>query len=227
MGKPLIQPSSRSSSTRQPARERLLAAADELFYLEGVQSVGIDKVIERAGVAKASLYGNFSGKDDLVRAYLDARYEARRAAIQAKVALHEAPRDKLLAVFDAMADAFAKPNYRGCAFIRASAEMPAEASGRQVCRDARSWTRELFADLAKQAGAPDPAALARQLQLVYDGAAASAQMDGEPAVAARAAKAAAALLIDAACAQPAQARSRSRASQSGPAPAKTLRARRR
>src|SRR6185436_17156442 len=92
----------KSSSIRQPARERLLAAADELFYAEGVQSVGIDKVIERAGVAKASLYGNFNGKDDLVRAYLEARQEARRAAIQAKLALREAPRDKLLAVFDAM-----------------------------------------------------------------------------------------------------------------------------
>ena len=227
MDKPLNQPSPRSSSTRPPARERLLAAADELFYLEGVQSVGIDKVIERAGVAKASLYGNFTGKDDLVRAYLDARYEARRAAIQAKVALHEAPRDKLLAVFDAMADAFAKPNYRGCAFIRASAEMPADASGRQVCRDARSWTRELFGDLAKQAGAPDPQALARQLQLVYDGAAASAQMDGEPAAAARAAKAAAGLLIDAACAKLAKARSRSVAPRSGLSTTKTVRARRR
>src|SRR5262245_51032252 len=166
------------SFTRQPARERLLAAADELFYQEGVQSVGIDRVIERAGVAKASLYGNFSGKDDLVRAYLDARYAARRAAIEAKLALHDAPRDKLLSVFDALAEAFAKPNYRGCPFIRASAEMPAEASGRQVCRDSRRWIRELFSGLAKQAGAADPDALARQLHLVYDGAAASAQMDG-------------------------------------------------
>jgi AcrR family transcriptional regulator len=205
----------KSSSIRQPARERLLAAADELFYAEGVQSVGIDKVIERAGVAKASLYGNFNGKDDLVRAYLEARQEARRAAIQAKLALREAPRDKLLAVFDAMADSFAKPNYRGCAFIRASAEMPAEASGRQVCRDARGWTRELFSELAKQAGAPDADALARQLQLVYDGAAASAQMDGNPPAAATAAKAAATVLIDAACAKRERVGSRPHATRSG------------
>ena len=190
----------KTSSARQPARERLLAAAGELFYEEGVQSVGIDKVIERAGVAKASLYGNFKGKDDLVRAYLDARYEARRAAIEAKLALHEAPRDKLLSVFDAMAEAFAKPNYRGCAFLRASAEMPAEASGRQVCRDARRWTRELLSGLAKEAGAVNPDALAGQLLLLYDGAAASAQMDRDPGAAATA-KAAAVLLIDAACAK--------------------------
>ena len=109
----------KNSSVRQPARERLLAAAGELFYEQGVQSVGIDKVVERAGVAKASLYSNFKGKDDLVRAYLEARYEARRVAIETNLALHDAPRDKLLSVFDALTDAFAKPNYRGCAFLRA------------------------------------------------------------------------------------------------------------
>ena len=197
MDKPM---NDKSSPARQSARDRLLAAAGELFYEEGVQSVGIDKVIERAGVAKASLYGNFKGKDDLVRAYLDARYEARRAAIEEKLALHQTPRAKLLSVFDTMAEAIAKPNYRGCAFLRASAEMPADASGRLVCRDARRWTRELLSKLAKQAGAASPAALASQLLLLYDGAAASAQLDRDPRAAA-AAKAAAALLIDAACAK--------------------------
>jgi AcrR family transcriptional regulator len=217
----------RTSSIRLPARERLLAAADELFYQDGVQSVGIDKVIERAGVAKASLYGNFSGKDDLVRAYLDARFASRRAAIEAKVALREAPREKLLAVFDAMAEAFARPNYRGCPFIRASAEMSAEASGRQVCRDSRRWTHELFVGLSKQAGAADPDALGKQLQLVYDGAAASAQMDGDPVAPAVAAKAAAALLIDAACAKRVSNRSTPRAARAGERPAKrTARTRR-
>jgi len=190
----------RRSSRRLSARERLLAAAEELFYREGVQSVGIDKVVERAGVAKASLYSNFKGKDDLVRAYLQARYAARRAAIEARVALHDAPRDKLLSVFDVMTDALAKREYRGCAFLRATAEMPADASGRQVCRDARRWTRELLSNLAKEAGAANPDALAGQLLLLYDGAAASAQMDRDPA-AAIAAKTAAVLLIDAACAK--------------------------
>src|SRR5215468_5797483 len=105
--KPMNQ---KTSFTRQPARERLLAAADELFYQEGVQSVGIDRVIERAGVAKASLYGNFEGKDDLVRAYLEARFAARRADVHARIALYDRPRDKLLAALDALFDAFAQPN---------------------------------------------------------------------------------------------------------------------
>ena len=188
----------KTSPVRRPARERLLAAAEELFYQDGVQSVGIDRVIERAGVAKASLYANFKGKDDLVRAYLDARFEARRAAIETKLALQEAPRGKMLAVFNAMTEPLAKRNYRGCAFLRATAEMAADASGREVCRNARRWTRELLSGLAKEAGASNPDVLAKQLVLLYDGAAASAQMDRDPAAAAEA-RAAAVLLIDAAC----------------------------
>jgi AcrR family transcriptional regulator len=171
-----------------------------LFYQDGVQSVGIDRVIERAGVAKASLYANFNGKDDLVRAYLDARFEARRAAIETKLALQEAPRDKMFAVFDAMTEPLANRNYRGCAFLRATAEMAADASGREVCRDARRWTRELLSGLAKEAGASNPDVLAKQLVLLYDGAAASAQMDRDPTAAAEA-RAAAVLLIDATCAK--------------------------
>jgi AcrR family transcriptional regulator len=62
------------------ARERLLAAADELFYEEGIHTVGIDRIIEQAGVAKATLYSLFGSKDGLIRAYLQARLERRVAA---------------------------------------------------------------------------------------------------------------------------------------------------
>src|SRR3569833_2360310 len=69
-----------STAARKPtARDRLLAAADELFYAEGVHTVGIDRIIERAGVAKASLYSSFGSKDELVRAYLQGREERRPA----------------------------------------------------------------------------------------------------------------------------------------------------
>ena len=67
---------------RRSARERLLAAADELFYADGVHSVGIDRVIERAGVAKATLYSAFGSKDELIRCYLTARQAARREAVE-------------------------------------------------------------------------------------------------------------------------------------------------
>ncbi|MDB5803604.1 MAG: Transcriptional regulator, TetR family protein [Betaproteobacteria bacterium] len=183
---------------RLSARKRLLAAAEELFYEEGVHNVGIERVIERAGVAKASLYGNFKGKDDLVRAYLLQRREARQGRIQARLAQVEQPRDKVLAIFDLLAEIFAEHDYRGCAFMRAAAEMPTGSSGREVCDVARKWTRALFIDLARQSGAAQPEALGHQLHLLYDGAAVSAQMDRDPQ-AALAARAVAAHMLDVAC----------------------------
>src|SRR3712207_1353891 len=106
------------------ARERLLAAADELFYAEGVHTVGIDRVIERAGVAKASLYSSFGSKDGLIRAYLEARHERRRERILAGLERFESPRDRLLGVFDVLAEVASSSGFRGCAFYNASAESP-------------------------------------------------------------------------------------------------------
>src|SRR6267154_2190421 len=88
-----------ASRVRPTARERLLAAANELFYDEGVHTVGIDRVIERAGVAKASLYSTFGSKDELVHAYLESRAERRRARITEWIARHHEPRAKILSMF--------------------------------------------------------------------------------------------------------------------------------
>src|SRR5215469_980169 len=90
---------------RTPARDRLLAAADELFYREGINNVGIDRILGHAGVAKASLYSTFGSKDELVRAYLEGRQDKRRARIERHLAAHRSPREKLLAVYDAQAEA--------------------------------------------------------------------------------------------------------------------------
>ena len=188
-----------ASGARASARERLLAAADELFYEGGVHSVGIDRIIERAGVAKASLYDNFGSKDELISAYLAARHDARAARVETAIARHQDPRDRVLAIFDAMGDAFADSRYRGCAFARAAAEQRPSDGVRAVCDNARGWMRDLFARLARDAGAARPDALARQLQMLYDGAAVSGQTDRDPAIA-KAARAAAALLLDAAIA---------------------------
>ena len=160
------------------ARERLLAAAQELFYEEGINTVGIDRVIERAGVAKASLYNAFGSKDELIRAYLTARHEARVARVTARLALVEPPRDKILSLFDDMRESAANAGYRGCAFVRANAELRAEDSVKTVCTVSRDWLRNLLSDLSAAAGARDPASLARQLVLLYDGTAVSSQMEG-------------------------------------------------
>src|SRR6478736_5820401 len=94
-------PADKVAPARTSARERLLAAADELFYAEGINNVGIDRVIEHAGVAKASLYSNFRSKDELVRAYLEARHEVRKGRVLERIGRHRSPRERLLAVFDA------------------------------------------------------------------------------------------------------------------------------
>jgi AcrR family transcriptional regulator len=180
------------------ARERLLAAANELFYAEGVHTVGIDRVIERAGVAKASLYNTFGSKDELVRAYLEGKHSQQAKRISRYVERYDTPRERLLAVFESQGELFASPGYRGCAFVGASAESPGELV-EQAAADYRGWLRALLTDLARDAGVAAPAALARQLQMIYDGASLTARMDHDPE-AATAARATAETLLDAALA---------------------------
>jgi AcrR family transcriptional regulator len=177
------------------ARDRLLAAASELFYAEGVHTVGIDRVIERAGVAKASLYATFGSKDELVRAYLASRAEARERRISERIARHAAPRARILSVFELLGEQVALPSYRGCAFINASAEGPrGETRVTQACDASRGWLRNLFAALARDAGAAEPEALGRQLMMLYDGATVGAAMDRDPDAVATARAMAGALL---------------------------------
>lgn len=190
-------PAKTAGVERRSARERLLAAAEELFYEEGVNTVGIDRVIERAGVAKASLYDCFGSKEELIRSYLVARHEARQARMKEKLARYSTPRERLLGVFDVMGELFKESNFRGCAFVRASAEVRPGSSVKTACDDSRAWLRSLFTDLAKDAGAARPERLAQQLVLLYDGASVSAQMDRD-ASAAAAARAVAAVMLDAA-----------------------------
>ena len=185
-----------TAPVRTPARERLLAAADELFYSEGVQSVGIDRIIEHAGVAKASLYNTFGSKDELVGAYLHSRQDASQQRITAAIARHDDPRDQLLAIFDSQAQQFRKPTYHGCAFMAASAEATPGSTIERVTNEYRGWLRRLFVDLAARAGAADAKTLGRQLHLLYDGATLSAWMDRDLA-AGTGARAAAETLIDA------------------------------
>jgi AcrR family transcriptional regulator len=183
--------------TKQSARERLLAAANELFYAEGVQTVGIDRVIEHAGVAKASLYNTFGSKENLVQAYLESRHEATLERLRGSIARHSDPRQRLLAVFDAQAAMFTEPSFHGCAFVTASAEAPDGGVIEHAADQYRADILSLLTDLARDAGASQPATLARQLQLLYDGAGLAARMDRDPHIAV-VAKAAATQLLDAA-----------------------------
>jgi len=166
------------STTRKPsARDRLLAAADELFYAEGIHTVGIDRVIERAGVAKASLYSTFGSKEELVRAYLEGRHALRRTRLLAGLERYDDPRDRLLGVFEVLAELTGTPGFRGCAFYNASAESTPGGAIELVSNANRAWTRGLFFELARDAGAKDPATLADQLVVLYDGASVGGRMD--------------------------------------------------
>jgi AcrR family transcriptional regulator len=190
------EPAGKEPGRRRSARERLLASADELFYAEGVQTVGIDRVLEHAGVAKGSLYNLFGNKEGLIRAYLWARHDGTTAGLAAAIDRQRDPRRRLLAVFEAQAQVFAQPGFRGCAFVSAFSEAPRGGSVQQASSEYRAWMRALFVDLAEQAGAADPVELARQLQIIYDGGMIAAWMDHEPSIA-TSSRAAAEALLDA------------------------------
>jgi len=166
---------------RRSARERLLGAANELFYAEGVQTVGIDRIVEHAGVAKASLYNSFRSKEDLVGAYLRLRHDGTTERLTQAINQHHDPRERLLAVFDSQAELVIEPNFNGCAIINATTEAHGSLID-QAADEFRVWIRTMFTDLAHQAGAKDPTQLGQQLHLVYDGVALSGRMDHDPAV---------------------------------------------
>jgi AcrR family transcriptional regulator len=163
----------KTTAKRPSARERLLAASDELFYRDGVHSTGIDAVIERAGVAKGSLYYIFGGKDELVAAYLRGRLEAWRQRVEARQAGIDDPDEMILAVFDAIADYVSLPEFRGCPFVNAAAEAPAGESQQLAINEYRDWLRQSFLQLAADTGVADSEALADALIVLYDGALAS------------------------------------------------------
>ena len=180
------------------ARDRLLAAADELFYAEGVHVVGVDRIVERAGVAKASLYSTFGSKDELVRAYLENHMRSRQEAIAEILAANATARERILGVFGEVEKALLGSEFRGCRFISAGAEARPGDASELVADEYRLWLRSLFTDLAKAAGASDAKQVGRQLALLYDGTAVAARMDRDRRGAAIAVRSAVLALLDAA-----------------------------
>ena len=160
----------RRSATR-PARERLLAAAGELFYESGIAATGVDAVLGRAQVSPATLYAQFAGKDALVAAYLEQRYEVWRQTWDEVLAERTDPVERLLSLFDAVVRYREREgNRRGCGFLAAATELPAGHPGQAWLRaDSRLLTDRLR-ELAAAAGLADPDEAAATLLLCYDGA---------------------------------------------------------
>jgi AcrR family transcriptional regulator len=186
---------------RPTPRARLLQAADRLFYEEGICTVGVDRILAEADVARASLYTTYGSKDALVSAYLRSRSINWQAIIAELLPTRWAtPRDRILGIFELLTEWFTAPGYRGCPFINASAEAAADDAVSEVRDQHRAWVRDLFAALGRDAGAADPEALADELVLLYDGSMVGAQLDHSPNPGLAASRAAAAV-IDAATAR--------------------------
>jgi AcrR family transcriptional regulator len=156
--------------TRQPARERLLRAADELFYANGITGTGVDAVIARAGVATGSLYKNFSGKADLVAAYLTERDRRFQALWESHIESEIDPRARLLAIFTAQ-EAWTSETgaVRGCAHVAAATQLPREHLGFAIAVAHKQRVTARLAELAQAASAPEPERLAQDLAMIYDG----------------------------------------------------------
>ena len=167
-------------TSRTSARSRLLATADRLFYAEGVHAVGIDRLIKEAGVAKGSLFHNFTGKDELIAAYLQGRAVQRRERIAEHQEGLDDPVDKVLAVFDALAEAAGSPTYNGCPFANATAEARGDGVEAREMRHFRDWLNGEFRRLSEQADLTEPQRVADRLQVLYDGAVSTSHLDGRP-----------------------------------------------
>ncbi len=160
------------TSARAPARERLLDAAEELFYEHGIAATGVDAVLRRAQVAPATLYAHFTGKDHLVAAYLARRHDRWRATWDEVLEQSRDDADqRALSVFDALEELQRRQgSTRGCAFLAAAVEVtdPGHPAHEWLVADTRLLQERLQA-LAAGTGAHDPDALAAELFLLYDG----------------------------------------------------------
>lgn len=168
------------SDDRKPARERILDAASEMFYRDGIRAVGIDAIIARSGVAKMSLYRHFASKDALVIAWLEQRDRAFwQRWKRAEATCPGDPRGQIEAIIDMVVARVTNPHWRGCPFLNTSTEFPEPTHPARAVILANK--HEVYARLhvlAAAAKARDPDLLAKQLQLLIDGAYAMGQSLG-------------------------------------------------
>ncbi len=168
---------------RRPApdtRERILDAADRLFYAHGVNAIGVQQIVDECGLGKSLLYREFGGKDELVAAYLDRRRGLWDRLLERELTpMAGDPAGQLVALVRIAAEQTASPEYRGCPYRICDAELadrghPAVA----VTADYLSSVRDLVRQLAGQAGATDPDTLAERVWLIIEGLYASAAHAG-------------------------------------------------
>lgn len=161
------------------ARDRLLDAAEELFYAQGTRATGIEQILQASGVGRASFYRHFASKDDLVLAYLE-----RRTTVWNDVFVPEVRRrgGHPLVVFDLLAERLETTGYRGCSFINTLVELPdPDDRAHRAAAEHKEQMRAFFADLLAEHGyRDDDGALARRLLMLYDGASVTGVRERSP-----------------------------------------------
>jgi AcrR family transcriptional regulator len=177
------------------ARERILNAASRLFYEEGIQAVGIQRIIEAANTVKASLYAHFKSKDELVAAYLQHEYDRARVSVEALLQ-GLTGRRALLQLFDSLAEAIAQPGFCGCTYSNAAVEIIAlDHPATPIVRAYRAWWSELMIGLVREAGVASPEKVGAAALLLFEGAQAAERL-GQGTQAARDARWAVERLLD-------------------------------
>lgn len=174
-------------------REQLVDSALKLFSRNGFHATGIDAILDAAGVARMTLYKHFKSKDDLILAALRRRDEQFRAWFQTSVERRAAdPRDRLLAVFDAVDEwiagkAFPGAGFWGCTFINASAEFADhDSAAHRAAAEHKRLLLDYVRKLADAAGLDDADEAAREIMLLVEGATVTAQVTGDKSAARRA-----------------------------------------
>ncbi|MDH6230674.1 AcrR family transcriptional regulator [Mesorhizobium soli] len=166
-----------------PVKQRLLDAAAELFYREGVGATGIDAITAHAGVAKMSLYNNFASKADLVHAYIEGRHTEWHELLEERLKTAATPKERVLAVFDSYVDHAAcayEWGFRGCGLLNAAAELPKGDPGRASVAAQKDEVEELFKEHLRDMRPADAATddIAEHLSFVLEGAMSRAGLDG-------------------------------------------------
>jgi AcrR family transcriptional regulator len=172
-------------SVKTSMRDRLVDAATELFYAEGLRAVSVDKVIERAGTTKVTFYRQFKSKDDLVVAHLELRAQQERDAVTGAMEAGGGDPDRVFQLLAGGLGALAcEQGFRGCPFINAAAEYPdPESSVRKTVDTHRTWWREAFRSIVEPWKLEDPSGVADDLMLIRDGAMVAGYLDDPERVA--------------------------------------------
>jgi AcrR family transcriptional regulator len=154
-----------------PAKQRILDTADQLFYDEGIRTVGVDRLIAVAHVTKATFYKHYGSKERLVVAYVENKHRVVAERIAGFAQEHPEPRAVVLALRDAIVGLIEEPGFRGDAFANAAAEFPEhEHPVRRAIEAHRDWYLDVLEDLLRRMGVELPGDVADDLVLARDGA---------------------------------------------------------